>query len=142
MSNYEVVPSPNYAAYVNPGFGAALGQMLQGLPDQYMKGTQQKRELELQKPILDPKTGQPSMDPNVVAKELMLRGGAQYSANLLPFLQKQPIFDQILRENQDQGQGTPSSPSGPSNVSRAPLPPIQPQLSSAGADNKGYQTIN
>jgi hypothetical protein len=41
--NYETVPSPNYAAYANPGFGMALGQMLQGLPGQYMQGREMGR---------------------------------------------------------------------------------------------------
>lgn len=52
------------------------------LGNDYFRGTQQQRELELQKPI----TGN---DPGQIAQELMRRGGAGYAAQLMPFLQQQ-----------------------------------------------------
>jgi hypothetical protein len=127
--NYETVPAPNYAAYANPGFGMALGQMLQGLPDQYMRGRQNARTLDLQRPILNPATGEPSTDPNVVAKELMKRGGAEYSKDLLQFMQKQPIFDKILRENDEGGYDAPPGSVPPS------APPPRPNGSAAAPGN-------
>jgi hypothetical protein len=145
MTNYEVVPSPNYAAYSNPGFGAALGQMLQGLSDQYMKGRQNARTIEMQKPILDPNTGQPSQDPDAIIKELQKRGGGEYSERLLPFIYGNRLRQQSSALQPPSMDGdTPSSAAGPGNVTRAPSQPAQPQpqLSSAGADDKGEQTIN
>lgn len=143
--NYETVPSPNYAAYANPGFGAALGQMLQGLPDQYMKGRQQARQIEMQKPILDPKTGQPSQDPAAIIQELQRRGGGEYSEKLLPYIYGNKLLEKnSALQPPSMGGDTPSSSAGPGNVARAPSQPVQPQpqLSSAGTDDKGEQTIN
>jgi hypothetical protein len=114
---YSIAPSPNYAAYANPNFGQQLGQIIANYPNDYYQGTQQRRQLELQKPILDPKTGEPSTDPHLVASELMRIGGADFSKDLLPFLQKQPIFDKIMRENNEGGYDAP-----PSEAFR-PLPP-------------------
>jgi hypothetical protein len=143
---YSIAPGPNYAAYANPNFGQQLGQIIANYPNDYFQGTQQRRQLELQKPIIDPATGEPSTDPHLVATELMKRGGAEYSKDLIPFLQKQPIFDKILRENNEGGYDAAaepaSAPPSRSNVEQAPLAPPQPRLSSAGTDNKGTETIN
>ena len=78
-ADYISVPPPNYAAYSDPRFGLALGQVISELPDAYFKGVQQKHTLDLQKPVLDLDTGEPSTDPRAVARELMKRGGAEYS---------------------------------------------------------------
>jgi hypothetical protein len=63
---YSIAPGPNYAAYANPNFGQQLGQIIANYPNDYFQGTQQRRQLELQKPIIDPKTGEPLTDPNLV----------------------------------------------------------------------------
>lgn len=141
--NYETVPSPNYAAYANPGFGAALGQMLQGLPDQYMKGRQGAQQIALQdafKDGLPTKNGRPDID--AIGDKLVKIGGAPYAMQLLKFLSPPPDTGTEPTIGGDQG-----SPSRPAPVSGAAGPssqgaPPQPQLSSAGTDSKGDQTIN
>src|SRR6202030_1354098 len=106
-SDYVSVQGPDYARYANPNFGLKLGEMLGQLPDAYMQGRQMRRTLELQKPILDPNTGEPSTDTGTVSKELLRRGGGEYAKDMLPFLQRQPIYDKILRENDEGGYEAP-----------------------------------
>lgn len=141
--NYETVPSPNYAAYANPGFGAQLGQMLQGLPDQYMKGRQNAQQIALQdafKDGLPTKNGRPDID--AIGDKLVKIGGAPYAMQLLKFLSPPP--DTGTEPTIGDNQGSPSRPppmSGAAGPSSQGAPP-QPQLSSAGTDSKGDQTIN
>jgi hypothetical protein len=144
--NYETVPSPNYAAYANPGFGAQLGQMLQGLPDQYMKGRQNAQQMAAEdmfknEPIPRNKDGSVNVDA-VVQKGAKI-GGLPFVMKMLPFLSPPPNGGPEPTIGDDQ-----SSPSRPPPVSSAAGPssmgtqPPQPQLSSAGTDSTGDQTIN
>lgn len=148
--NYETVPSPNYAAYANPGFGAALGQMLQGLPDQYMKGRENSRKIEAEDAFRNgyPKNPDGSPDVNSIMDKGLKVGGLPYAQGLMQWLQTK---DLLRNTSGDLSEGAPqvgappvrpapvSSAAGPANVGTQPP---QPQLSSAGADNKGDQTIN
>jgi hypothetical protein len=115
------------------------------LPDEYFKGTQQARQLALQKPILDPVTGQPSQDASVVAQELMRRGGAEYAKELLPFLQKQPFFNKLLQDDEGGGGGPYPPPLARTNNNAGgpQYAPTQQPTRSVGSPGEGEgDTIN
>jgi hypothetical protein len=161
--NYETVSSPNYAAYANPGFGMKLGQMLQDIPDQYMKGRENKRAIEKQdafkggmpvqkdasgNPVLDA-NGNPIPDTKAIIDAGFKYGGMDYAAQMLPYLGGQATASrQSEIDNGILGYGasSPSYPSaenksaaGPGNIGG--VRPSQPRLSSAGADNEGADTL-
>ena len=93
-SDYLTVSGPQGASYAAPLVGFQLGQQLSNLPKDYFEGTQRARTLELQKPILDPNTGQPTTDIRTILSEMNRRGGGEFVGSLLPFLQKQAVLDQ------------------------------------------------
>lgn len=92
-SDYSVGSAPGGASYAAPLVGFQLGQMLSNLPDDYFKGTQNARTLAMQQPILGP-DGQPTTDIKTIVGELNRRGGGEFAASMLPFLQKQGVLDQ------------------------------------------------
>jgi hypothetical protein len=86
------VPSPK-GPYGPPDVSEQLQKFLGGLPENYFKGTQMRRQLELQKPILGP-DGQPTTDIGAISTELLKRGGGEYAKDLLPFLWKQQFLNE------------------------------------------------
>jgi hypothetical protein len=164
MANaYQVGNAPAGASYAgNPNFGMQLGQIISQYPKDFMQGRQNRRTIQAEDAFKDPKDwqnedGSPNVN-KVFAKGMEL-GGLPYATQLLGFMQKQPIYNKILRENDEGGyddQGGQQSPAiqpparpnngtaGPGNLAPPPprLIPVQPRLSSAGTDNQGPQTIN
>jgi hypothetical protein len=147
--NYETVPSPNYAAYANPGFGAALGQMLQGLPDQYMKGRENSRKIEAEDAFRNgyPKNEDGSPNVNKIMDIGLKTGGLPYAQGLMEWLKTNDLLRNTKGDLSDGGPQEGAPPARPAPVSGAAGPsglgaPPQPQLSSAGTDSKGDQTIN
>jgi hypothetical protein len=138
--NYETVQGPNYAAYANPGFGMALGQMLQGLPDQYMKGREARQQVQAQDAFKNPedwqdKNGNPDPD-KVLAKGIQI-GGIPFAHGLMPFMLDLKAGQQWA--NAIPGGGGDSSPAprpnnpnaaGPANLTGG----SQPRFSSNGSD--------
>jgi hypothetical protein len=167
-SSFQAVPPPNFAAYSNPTLGMRFGQMIGQIPDAYMKGREQGRTIAKQdafkdgmpvqkdadgKPVLDA-NGNPVPDTQAIINAGFKYGGVDYAAGMLPYLQGQDVSarqGRIDRGVQDFG-GEPAANPRPDNGATGPghltLPPPrqvpqpQPQLSSAGADNRGPQTIN
>jgi hypothetical protein len=145
MPDYSVGNAPGGASYAAPLVGFQFGKALSDLPDEYFKGTQQARQLALQKPILDPVTGQPSQDASVVAQELMRRGGAEYAKELLPFLQKQPFFNKLLQDDEGGGGGPYPPPLARTNNNAGgpQYAPTQQPTRSVGSPGEGEgDTIN
>jgi hypothetical protein len=141
--NYETVPSPNYAAYANPGFGMALGQMLQGLPGQYMQGRENARTIEAQDAFKNgfPKNPDGTPDVNAIVDKGAKIGGYPFVQQMLPFLQNvaagNASANDFARINTLLGGDVeaPSRPNnanaaGPGNLRAAP----QPRLSANGGD--------
>jgi hypothetical protein len=162
-NSWMVGNAPQGASYAgNPNFGMQLGQIISQYPNDYMTGRQNRRTIQAEDAFKDPKDwqnedGSPNVN-KVFAKGMEL-GGLPYATQLLGFMQKQPIYNKILRENDEGGyddQGGQQSPAtqpparpnngtaGPGNLAPPPprLIPVQPRLSSAGTDNQGPQTIN
>jgi hypothetical protein len=110
MPDYSVGNAPGGASYAAPLVGFQFGKAISDLPDDYFKGTQQARQLALQKPILDPATGQPSQDLNVITQELLNRGGAEYAKGMLEFLQMRPFYNKLLKEKGAGGEDTEPVP--------------------------------
>lgn len=146
--------APNYAA---PLVGFQIGDRLADLPKQYFEGQQRARTTALQQPILDPNTGQPSTDQNVITSELLKRGGAEYAKDLLPYIYGQENgkanADAIRKAYGLPDGGDPSAPPQPQGPARGPAPtnaagPTQvgggrvtrPALSAIGTDNQGQDT--
>lgn len=168
-SDYMFVNAPGAASYVSPQIGFQLGQGLEQLPDMYLKGDTQRRELAKRNafPGGIPTDAQGNPDLNKIINTGTRIGGLDYLQNLLPFL----LQSQIGREAAGVGQAADRSvygnenpstvgPSGP-QAQPAPAPQQQganpasvpgatgpanikagqPALSSAGADNKGSDTV-
>ena len=91
-SDYSVGSPPQGASYSAPLVGFQFGKQLANLIPDYFKSTQQARTLEMQKPILGP-DGQPTTDIKTIVSELNRRGGGEFAASMLPFLQKQGVLD-------------------------------------------------
>jgi hypothetical protein len=159
--NYETVQGPNYAAYANPNFGLQLGQALASLPDQYMKGRETSRTIAKQdafkngmpvqkdangNPVLDT-NGNPIPDTKAIIDAGLKYGGVDYASQLLPYLGGQATSARQGEIDSDiLGYGGPTYPrthssnaAGPGNIGG--IRPPQPQLSSAGADNEGADTL-
>jgi hypothetical protein len=107
MADYNVVSPPKGLSYAAPLVGFQIGEGLADIPDSYFAGKQIKRKLELQKPILDPATGQVTTDPSVMVPELMKRGGAEYAQDyvkiMLPYMlqaQADALVADVLGGNQ------------------------------------------
>jgi len=146
----------------------ALGQMIGQIPDQFMKGRENARTIAKEdafkngmpvlkdadgNPVKD-QNGNPVPDVNAIVNTGFKLGGCDYAAGMMPYIQGQGVSarqGQIDSEVQGFG-GAPAANPRPNNGATGPghltLPPprqvpqAQPQLSSAGADNQGQQTIN
>ena len=128
-SDYIVGNAPSPASYAAPllNFGAVAD-----IPDAYFKGTQQARQRSLQQQIIDPKTGQPSTNISTILPELMKRGGAEYSKELLPFLQTQELI-KAYQQSQGGGDGSASGQTGAvSSVAPAAAAPSPTQAPATG----------
>lgn len=139
------------------------------LPDQYFKGTQNRRTLNLQNAFPDglPKDASGQIDMNAVTDKLTKLGGAEYASQLLPYLYGNEGANSLKSIDAGVNGGEPPAPpvaprstsvpsvSGPANITgparnAAPGPssaptssaaPAQPALSSAGTDNNGADTV-
>src|ERR1700681_2738998 len=112
-SDYMVGNAPGGVSYAAPLMDfSSIGN----LGKDYQQGQQYARQRELQKPILDPATGQPSTDFDTITKALLQRGGAEYAKDLLPTLVNRQI-----------GQGNADVLSGNSAGGAQPQPQPQPQ---------------
>lgn len=163
MADYLTVQGPSPASYGAGNIGQWLAQTISNLPQQYFQGTQQNRTLQMQKPIIDPATGQPSTDIGNIQSELQRRGGAEYSEKLLPFLYGQQAAQSGSSHLAELSPNAPATANpnaaGPANLQpqsqyRPPAqqqqPPQQgqqqpaqqqPGMSSTGMDNQGADTI-
>ena len=136
MADWNVVPSPNAALY---GPRQVDFSQLADIPEAFFRGNQQARELRLQKPIIDPRTGEISTDPRVIMAELFRRGGGpaqeEYAKGLTPYIYGAQAGETARRDILGQsgpppeiglfsraGAGAPGAgASGSGSVVRAPL---------------------
>ncbi|HEX4828300.1 MAG TPA: hypothetical protein VFV12_08745, partial [Xanthobacteraceae bacterium] len=154
-SDYMVGNAPGGASYMAPNMSLQLMKGLGDLPDDYFQGTQKRRQLELQKPILDA-NGEPTTDFATIQRELLRRGGGEYAAQLLPYFMGQQMGNQISgqmrtldqfatgqRQPAPLGQaGGPGNLQTPQQLQQPKQPqPLQSKLSSAGADSEGQENL-
>jgi hypothetical protein len=128
-SDFIVGNAPSPASFAAPlrDFSA-----LADIPNAYFQGTQQARQRQLQQPIVDPRTGQPTTDINAIIPELMKRGGAEYSKELLPFLQTQELI-KAYRQSQGAPDGSTSGQTGAvTQGAPAAAPPSPTQAPATG----------
>jgi hypothetical protein len=113
-SSFMVGNAPQGASYAAPLVGFQIGDRLAALPEEYYKA-------QLRAPVIDPRTGQPTNDPQLVLKALAERGGLQatLSSGLLPFIMGQSSGDELDRAMGGGGGG----PSQASNSAPAVTPP-------------------
>jgi hypothetical protein len=151
-SDYLTVPSPDGAKYaaVAGNMAQQLYQMIGGLGDDYFKGTQNARTLQMQKPILGP-DGKPTTDVNSILTELLKRGGGEAAQSLLPSLIQRQLGASNAGAIEDASRGVNTSPIGqsPDMLHRAGegqgqggQPGGTPPLSATGTDNSGADTLN
>jgi hypothetical protein len=117
-SSFMVGNAPQGASYAAPLVGFQIGDRLAALPEEYYKA-------QLRAPVIDPRTGQPTNDSQLVLKALAERGGLQatLSSGLLPFIMGQSSGDELDRAMGGGGSG-PSQTS--STVPPATPPPLRP----------------
>jgi hypothetical protein len=152
-SDYMVGNAPGGMSYGAGNMAQQLYQMIGGLPQDYMQGTQNARTLNLQKPILGP-DGQPTTDIGAITNELLKRGGAEYAKELAPLIyqrQQQADFYSNLNGGQGgQGGAQPQANTGPNTSPVGQSPDMlrrasegqgQPSLSSTGSDSAGAETV-
>jgi hypothetical protein len=153
--NFDPQVNPPYARdYAPPLLNfSALGQ----LPEDAFAATQRARTLQLQAPVIDPRTGQPTTDPNQILRAIAERGGLEATASQLPMIQRQDYLNRLRswfggQEPSDSppGVGAPghSQAGSPAAMGATPQPSVQtqaqttqPQLSTFGADNSGATTV-
>src|SRR5258708_469008 len=88
MPDYMVGNAPAGASYAAPLMQQQLMQGIGDLPEDYFKGTQRKRALELQKPV-EGLTGDTQHDIQRIISEGNKRGGLDYSKGLIPLMLQQ-----------------------------------------------------
>jgi hypothetical protein len=153
--NFDPQVNPPYARdYAPPLVSfAQLGQ----LPEDAFNATQRARTLQLQAPVIDPRTGQPTTDPNLILQALGQRGGLEAAVSQLPMIQRQDYLNRLrsfgMGEEPTSAPPVAGAPSTSAAGSPAALRPqaqppaqaqgqtAQPQLSTFGADNKGAPTV-
>ena len=86
------INAPYAASYAAPlvNFGP-LGE----LPEEAFKATQRARTLQLQAPVIDPRTGQPTTDPNLILQAIAQRGGLEATVSQLPMIQRQDYLNRL-----------------------------------------------
>jgi hypothetical protein len=117
-SSFMVGNAPQGASYAAPLVGFQIGDRLAALPEEYYKA-------QLRAPVIDPRTGQPTNDPQLVLKAVAERGGLQatLSSGLMPFILGQSSGDELDRA-MGGGGGGPSQTS--STVPPTTPPPLRP----------------
>jgi hypothetical protein len=90
--DFVVGSAPQGANYAGPMIGFGIGDRLAALPEEYYKA-------QLRAPVIDPRTGQPTNDPQLVLKALAERGGLQatLSSGLMPYILGQSSGDELDR---------------------------------------------
>jgi hypothetical protein len=116
-SSFMVGNAPQGASYAAPFVGFQIGDRLAALPEEYYKA-------QLRAPVIDPRTGQPTNDPQLVLKALAERGGLQatLSSGLMPFILGQSSGDELDRALGGGGSG----PNQASSPAPAVTPPLRP----------------
>jgi hypothetical protein len=117
-SSFMVGNAPQGASYAAPLVGFQIGDRLAALPEEYYKA-------QLRAPVIDPRTGQPTNDPQLVLKALAERGGLQatLSSGLMPFILGQSSGDELDRAMGGGGTGTGQASS---TAPPATPPPLRP----------------
>jgi hypothetical protein len=95
--------APQAASYKAPDLAGQLYAMVGNLPNDAFQAQQQARTTALQQPVQG-QNGQPPGINDILAAAVQ-RGGLQEAIQLLPTLQKQPFFNQLLQEGQGGGGG-------------------------------------
>src|SRR5947209_6725500 len=106
-SDYITVRGPQTPQdYAAPLIGFQIGDRLGALPEEYYAA-------RMRAPVIDPRTGQPTSDPQLVLKALAERGGLQsmLSSGLLPFVLGQSSGDELDRAMGGAGSGSVQAPS-------------------------------
>ena len=126
MAGFESQVSPPYAAsYSAPLVNfSALGQ----LPEDAFQAAQRARTLQLQAPVIDPRTGQPTTDPAQILQALAQRGGLEGAVSQLPMLQRQNFIDRLRGLNVETGKSSPAPIAGAAATGAAGSPAaLRPQ---------------
>src|ERR1700732_1092270 len=96
MADYNVGNAPGGASYAAPLVGFQFGQELAGLPDQYMKGRESSRKIQMEdmfKNGVPNKDGSPDIDA-IVDKGARI-GGLPFVQQMIPFLQQMAFAKKI-----------------------------------------------
>lgn len=129
-SDYMVGNAPGGVNYAAPLMGMQLGQALAQLPDQYMKGRENNRKIQMEDMFKDglptDENGNPDMGKafQTYMKEGARIGGGDFVKGFVPFMQDQEVANNASRVSQ----GLPPLPS-----MFAPRPPQQPNDNSVAA---------
>jgi hypothetical protein len=130
-SDYMVGNAPGGVSYAPPNYAAQLQQGIGNLYGDYFQGAQQRRTLELQKPILDA-NGQPITDPGALLPEILRRGGTEaaqdYVKAMLPLMigqQANMASENML--NPGARSPAPTAAAGPAQLG------VQPQVAGGGS---------
>jgi hypothetical protein len=116
-SSFMVGNAPQGASYAAPLVGFQIGDRLAALPEEFYKA-------QLRAPVIDPRTGRPTNDPQLVLKAFAERGGLQatLSSGLMPFILGQSSGDELDRALGGGGNGSAPPPS----AAPAATPPLRP----------------
>jgi hypothetical protein len=131
--DFTSVPAPNYAAYVDPRLGLAVGDRLAALPREYFEGQQRARTTSLQQPVLD-SNGRLTSDPRAIIAAGNQRGGLEFALQLLPFMQKQQFLDQLPP-------GSPQANAANPAPASAPVPASSEEINPAAGGPAGPDNI-
>jgi hypothetical protein len=127
-SDYMVGNAPQGASYQAPQVGAALGQMIGNIPQDYAAGDQLRRDMALRNAFPNglPTGPDGNVDVNAIMTTMAKIGGGQYVQGLLPHL----IDADISRSAASAIGGVDNSGGG--NY-RRPTPPPGPQTNAGPA---------
>jgi hypothetical protein len=159
MPDYITNPQIEPAWGGPKNFASELYKMISGVPEGYFQGRkeqfeqgQRKRTEELQKPFLDAQ-GNPVTDFGELTKEMLRRGGPDAAKELMPYLWKEKFLQEDTGQGPSAYGGAARAPDTSGTVSQSPnvlraasgvparQPAGQPELSSAGTDDKGLDTV-
>src|SRR6185437_10107961 len=148
-SSFSTGNAPAGASYAAPLLNFAP---IANYPNAYFQGQQNQRKLALQNafpngiPMTTDAQGNKTPDVNSIINTGAKLGGADYVSGLLPLLLENQMGQQgaaaIQASMPPSASSSVPNASGPENI-RGPQsqPQGQPQLSSAGADNNGSDTV-
>jgi len=127
-SDYMVGNAPQGASYAAPLVGFQLGKVLSDLPDQYMKGRENRRQMAVEDAFQNgiPTLPDGSPDVNAITNTMARVGGGNYVQQLMPYLlnmrQGQQLSQGLSSIDASINGGPPGANTGPGTSSNATSP--------------------